>query len=1420
MADSFTLPFGPSARLLAYCLLFACSTQDVFSQVRSVVMVDDSPTAELLLQRASEQAVDNPEEAARLCAEVIDEYGTRLVPDTNDPTLFVMARATAEGLLLRMPDVLERFVQNREPLAARLLAEGREGDAVRMAWVTPSGGEAALRLAQIDLETLQLSKAQRELDRLGLHPSLDQRGRRHRVLMIGMISRLAGDEDSAREYESQLEIMGGAGRLLDHLKATSALSSTKKDSVSDAFESTSTLSSSGAWHRIWKVDVEETPFGLQRASSSSAISNQDALLDSAKGVGSLLILNPLVMGNAVFVDDGTSIRRYDRYGARLVWSHQSSPPVSRNMGAYVELADMDSDGQILVALSGLGMSTRRTTSPSVIGLDALDGSLLWSTRIDQCDFSQTPSSEGRTFNLLNAFPYSGPLIDGDRVIIPVRRVVAASRESIDYLVALHLDSGLPAWIRLLGSSGSLQVSRGFSRTILFDGNAITASPLGTISCTDATSGAPRWVRTFEVEAERTGVVAQPWEMSQPVVMDGAIIALSPNTREVVSIDIDTGAILETWPSGVGTRFGDVRYLLRGEDEAGESRLLAVGEDIHCLSLADGATLRWRFSDSARDENASREGITDRTGIRGRVQIAERSILVPGVSDLFVLDINDGKVRDIIDTGEPSNPISVGSEIILGESESVSSLMQLEPARLLLRDQIRNDPGAASRVVALAELGIQSANTDLVLEAASLFAKGFMDKRFADVRQTMIDLILDHESTWPVPSDITATDLLDAAESISTEENQIASVLYARGLREFRESRFSSALDFWEVLLGDPMLSRQMISDGTLDVSAARLAASKIRSSPDTLMSWNERCARTLRTLQESGSNIDMNQVRSLLGSDVSIDILWEMQNQFDDGDGLSRNQVLSRIASLDPGGQALGRVVSELRRIGHDGDADRINLMMVQNDDSSSDLGSDSMPQEVEAIRAFPKIGTTPGVGLVFDGVPVPCPESSDLCLVMDEDVLRSIGIISQSQESWGVPLAGGPSPRVVNQFSTGPLSAEPSLRVVKQFEQSFILACLSEFEKPAFRLLSTMNGEEIRVSEDLEFFIPDSESGRPPRAMMPNNRLFDPSQILLSTTSSSTVALMSRSGVVVGVSLDGADSAGFTDVAWRHEDLFSRLYFHCSTDGLLALYGVDEITLSNGDIEERLLVKVLELETGSIVSEFRPMGRKSIAWIDMTPVGTLILGSYEGLQCWEPLPEPELLWHATTESFASMSHSDIFQVRYIGNSIVIPRSGSEVSVLDFFTGKSDSRSFQFTDLARSTGATFRAMETTDRSLLVMTDKQVMQWDARGQLIGCDRMFDRESLLFMFQADGIVIVGERVGRSFDDDFQSILYRFHFLDPNNGLKIIDEPIEFSAPISPNHDLRSARVVDDWLVLELRGQRNLAIPLPSREVLTVE
>lgn len=1382
------------------CGFFLCSVQGVFAQVTTVVVVDDSPTADLLLQRAVVQAVENPEEAARLCAEIIDDYGTRLVPDSVDPDLYLMARSKAEELLLLMPEVQARFVEVREPLAARLLDEGRADDAMRLAWVTPSGGEAAMRRAQRAMESLHFTHALRELRRLGRHPFLSTRSQAYRLMMLGLVTYMVGDFQMSLQYEEQLESLGGDPDLLEHLRATKKTPLRLKYSVSDVFESESSEVVSGDLHRIWKVEVDETPFGLQSESAKEYPSDRVSLLDSTKSMGNLLLVAPLVTANAVFVDDGTSISRFDRYGAQLDWTYRPSVGRNRIKDVYVELSEMDSDGRNLVALSGLGLGTRRTTPPTVLCLNALDGSLRWSTDIDACDFSKSKDLDGRNINLLTAFPYSGPIIDGDKVIIPVRRIVAATRESVEYLLALDLASGKPAWIRLLGSSGSLQMVRRFSRTILSDGNLITASPLGTISCIDSSSGTPQWVRKFEVDAERSASVIHPWEISQPVVIDGKVFALTPNAREVVSIALATGEILNQWPSGIGTRFGDARYLLSGTSGSGEELLFVVGEDIHCMDVSDEIQLRWRFSDSARDENASREGITDRNGIRGRVHVSSGCLLIPGVSDLFIIDLEDGHVRDIIETGEPSNPVSIGSEIILGESASVSSLMQLKPAKVLLREQIGSNPEAASRVLALAELGIQSGDSELVLEAASIFNDQVGIEVPGEIRQKILDLILSHESSLVVPERSLTNRLLDAAEKASILDHQFAGVIYARGLRDFKESRLDSALDLWGRLLEDESLSSQLVARGNMQVNAGRLVSKMIMSRPELSALWNLRCSEVVERLQVSDAPVDSSTAHALMGSDVSFEILWDIQN--DPQNSLSvpaRTMILLHMASLRPNPTLLADIVGTLKSIGRSDDAARIELMMSQNGQvvTPVNLRSKSSTRS-RVLDSPPSIGTTPGVGLFFEGLPVPGPESSDLCLVISKGMLRSFTAFSSSQGDWAIPF-----------------SATSAVEIVKEFDGSFVLVTGSDIDQPAFRLFSKEDGHEIAASDTLGNLMPKSTSDFPSRSLMPNKRLFEPSALLLSDSPSSVVALMRRSGSVVGVSLDDAEPSGFLQSKWRHDQIFSRIYSSASCEDLLVLYGIDEFRNEDGSTNSESKIRILDMASGEIISEFVPRGVLDVTWIEITPVGTILLGSSQGVQCWTSGLKPELLWNQSSERGATLVGVDMFQPVYFGDSVIIPKPGSELVIIDIFTGSTNDRGFQFTDLAQSGGSAFRGISATSDSLIVMTDNQVMQWNVLGEMIGYDSLFNRGNLLFMYRADGVLVVVERVGRSLDEEFNAILYRFHFLDIENGLMALDPPIEFSAPLSPNHDFRSAMLIDDWMILLLRGTRNIAIPLPAQK-----
>ena len=89
------------------------------------VVVDESPTAGLLISQLLDQVADNPQQSARTSAEVLAEYGDRLVPaESDDPDLFVTARVRVEEILLDHPVVGDRFVEFQEPVARDLVERG------------------------------------------------------------------------------------------------------------------------------------------------------------------------------------------------------------------------------------------------------------------------------------------------------------------------------------------------------------------------------------------------------------------------------------------------------------------------------------------------------------------------------------------------------------------------------------------------------------------------------------------------------------------------------------------------------------------------------------------------------------------------------------------------------------------------------------------------------------------------------------------------------------------------------------------------------------------------------------------------------------------------------------------------------------------------------------------------------------------------------------------------------------------------------------------------------------------------------------------------------------------------------------------------------------------------------------------------
>ena len=220
MARRIAFPPGLSA-LIALFGLFGLTTP-VTCQERSLVSVDESPTALMLMQRVLDQPADNIGEAARGCQELLTLYGARLLPVSPDePDRFISVRSRVESILLAYPDLLERFRDLQSTEAERLLSLGEHLRLIEVAGLTRPGLVASLIEAQRELESGSVDHARRRLERLAIHPDLEGASARHRQFMLGFAAHLQSDDATAEEMSSMLMEQGdqdGLGARLNRLR--------------------------------------------------------------------------------------------------------------------------------------------------------------------------------------------------------------------------------------------------------------------------------------------------------------------------------------------------------------------------------------------------------------------------------------------------------------------------------------------------------------------------------------------------------------------------------------------------------------------------------------------------------------------------------------------------------------------------------------------------------------------------------------------------------------------------------------------------------------------------------------------------------------------------------------------------------------------------------------------------------------------------------------------------------------------------------------------------------------------------------------------------------------------------------------------------------------------------------------------------
>ena len=1378
------------------------------AQEQSVVAVDESPTAQLLIQRVLDQSEDNVGEAARLCAELIEKYGSRLVSmNESDPDLFGTVRERVEEILLERPMLRQRFADLQSAAAVRALEAGEDDRVVALAWLTQAGLEASLVQAQADLEAGHIVAARQRLERLSRHPELQGREGAYRDFMLGIATHLIGDSSAADEASLALSERPDSDQLVKRLESLrSTLAPFSEQAVSALDTHYPPEPTAIGWHPVWSEPLETSLFAQSQSDRIQDSAALARLRESEEQRASSLTGVPLVTDDLVYVHDGSVVRAFDRFGADAGWTADigNRRDDSRRSGLIVDLGELAIDGSALVFMNGVAYSTGRTYAGSVIRLDAQTGKEIWRTDIDGLRFFEDPDESAgeveREFNLDGAFPYGNIIIANGNAIFPARKV-NSRREMVLYLIALDLESGEPNWIRMMGSSGGVRTTRGFSRLIEHEGSIVVSSPVGVIGRVDPSTGEPNWVRRFPVPLSNVSVGGLPWEISQAAVLGNDLYALTPDSNEVVRLNFETGAILQRWNVGPGTIWSSPAYLIADESAPMGPTLYAVGQDLIALSGDEPGSVRWQLSESARDELSSRLGVSSRQGIRGRVHVAGDRILVPGIEDILLVDASSGRVMESIPSVGASNPVLLDSQLVLVGLEQVDSLMQLGPAEDLLRARMLDAPNDPSRALGLLELGIQARRPEISLEAAKHAANLLTEESVGGrTRDALVTMLLRLQSLVVEDSLDSAGEAIALAESIARTPAQKTTVRIALGDWYAASSMPERAIETWLSLLVDKVLSNELIELEDRMLRAHLLVLERVQQDETGVLAqkWGESAERALAAVAP-GDIVGLEEVGSVYGdAPAAIEARRQMaaiQREEQQAQSVVQT-MLSAIRAFPVDEQLRLDAVAALHQVGSMRDAEELLTSSVQSQVFSlPDATSiaETYGLQLKPLVDRPKAGLDFGVALEYPG--------------------RLLGVrnVSELGETYGASTSVLTMVDRTVQCRLSPDSLEfdweadlpgRSPQILRRNEESVLLWCVPQLGAPVGIVLSMEDGSELWRTPAIDDVMPSSAASlpgsRPGRAgLMPGGGVFHASAVVPALCSQN-VLLTRRNGDMAAVDLKwpSVDNTA----RWVRQGVLDRVYEVAANDQFIAVGGSRQRKDEFGNPLEVPNVVVLDAESGDVSVQVEPYSGESIRWLRFTPQGLLLIGTRSTIEAFELGGHTSPLW---VNRSASITGTD--EVFFMGDQIVASRPGGTLVAINVYGGAIIPGAFALPDSTRWSPSGLVAIETDFDGLTALFDERLVRFDRFGAVTGVDVIGGERTFTALVSTFRYDFVVDEQARDREDG--SYKYWIHRFIRDEGCRLAGRSLELKLS---DRRFECIEVIEGWMLLST-GTSVLVVPL---------
>lgn len=1391
-------------------LLAVLAAVPAAAQERATVAVDDSPTAIQLLSQASDQAGANPAESARLVRQVLADMGRKLIPMADDPDRFTDARSVAEQLLLANPEVLRRWRALEAAEARRQVDAGDLLMAATQRLLTPAGLEAQLALADNELAQARFAKAISLVEAVKSHPDLAQdmleRARRIEALAAwgaGQQARALAIADLGPVPEGA-EADGNAGARAALRALVSGPPPAEAAGVNDPLAPQPFGDMGGSSIRLWQDALDQS---LKRRIQMGVADSRRAPLptDSATDEGLYLVSVPAIQDGLVIVNEGHRLQAIGAFTREPVWSILMMSPSAPRDGRAGDLsAPVVCAGRVL-AVSGHSSGAdrdggERDGGGRLVCVSLADGRRLW-------EF--LPRWHGRA-GLDGMFIVGSPAVIEDTVAIMLRRV-SPRQETLSVAVGISLLDGSLRWVAPLGATPGLRIAssgiRPCATPVAMGDSFLFSSGAGVTARLSFIDGRAMWVRRDPVPIRDPRWNPSPWQMQRPVVSARGILVIDPDQQHIQVLDADNGRQLSLIPLGVGTAWGDTRWLLGSADGA---HVLGVGDQVICFATDDLRTPRWSM------------GIRSGSGpsaapVVGRVQVGvladgTGAVAVPAGGRISVRTLADGSELCAFEVGAPSNP-SLRQGIATAATDDALS-MYVEPVRTeraLLAAAREGDPTA---LAGLLELAIASSRPDLARRASQMATEWLpavaaaADDPGAGLSDRIAVLLVDVACSGLLePRESTA--LFDRVIAREGDPSRRAQALLLQGDWFERSGRSGAAVAVWRRILSDSTLAWSWLQHapdddvsvraGTaarqrliaLGASQGDAAARRVDAASPGPGASAQALARYARQVAYSPQAVDAwiasseaaasagNRAWAASAASMALDEAIALADTGRVAATLDRIlAILQREALPDTAAQLVDRAVTSGMDV----------PLPSQRGDPASRLRA-QMPS-ASLVRGEPRVSGVrgPRAAQPLRGEPTLMTRRARVTRPTDRLWITDRGSLSclsadSLQPLWRIPLTGvpvtGQSPAIVQFTAVGPVLWE-----------------MISADRSSLSLVDEAGSRRWTVA-DCDAALDGQAEGAPANAgPVPRSGRESVLQFGGVMPGPSDILLVRADGAIASV--DAADGS----IRWRAGQNLAEVIDADADDAVLAVAG----RLSLGEGPDRVMV--LDRGSGKPIALLADPDIGSVRWVRIAGPGQLAVGHDQGTSRWD-LTEDRVSWIRDDPAARRSTGID-----GVGGTMLLQSEGRSPQSIRWSDGASLPQSF-----AMLTGRWQRPLAWEDlvRSgdvIVAGDDQRIGLFALDGTQLGATVAIPGRSMHAVTPVGAGLVVTEQAGRAEATGGVGMRprsrLRLQLLSWSDGLKMIGPGSAVDLPAPPTG---TPLAVDGWIVIPTGKESSYALPIPT-------